>query len=755
MKAVEMKGMNLYCIILLSGSRPPPVCPKPLTEETTMGTVIRYRNLILFLTILSAIFAGFSVEAREDQEEILVGRIAHIEGKLLRFIVEEKDWVETVKDAPFGLEDALYSSEDAKAEFIMPNGTWLRVSENTQMQLIGIQFDATTVDVGSGLVRLNNKSDDAIIKVTTPFGYIVVPSDSSADLYIGDDSLEVIAVAGDVDFIHTQSEVRYTVQEGSFSIIADEREVVEGNGSVDSEWDNWNKERDDVWTRRQRSSRHSAGFLPEPIRIESAALEENGQWERLYYEGDYRDMWRPTMVDPGWRPFSVGRWTVYYGDNCWIPDESFGYVTHHFGSWVYIESVGRWYWAPPIDRVVAEAPGIRIRFGWYPGRVGWIHSGLSIGWVPLAPDEVYYGHRPWGHRTVVVNQSTRNAIDQDVARYRFLDEAVIIKPDDLYRGRSYAPVMQRNIRKNEILSSYKPTAVIDTAIVGNFNTDKRRFTYNDLEVTHKPHKVVVQRINENQNASRNIGGIRKERIERDLARFDIRTDPPRGDVRRPMLSTKIVPSDNIGKPLGSLSFERKEMKPKSRERELLRDDEQQSRLPERKRVGRPDQEANVPMRSPRDLRSDNFQKEGSAAQFDDTQRHRVQRDEGKPETIERDPGRDQLRLQIENQRNAEQEVQRRRQEGQQVRLKQERQLQQQEDQRVLEEIQGRKQKEGQRRQERELPDQQLERQQMRHKQDKQHQPQEGAEQQTQQTLKKKKKPQPEEELPPGQRLPSS
>ena len=719
-----------------------------------MGTVMRYCNLIFLLIVLPAILIGFSVEASEVQEDILVGRIAHVEGRLLRFIVEEEDWVETVQDAPFGLEDALYSSEDSKAELIMPNGTWLRVGENTQIQLLALQSDATTVDIGSGLVRLSNKSDDAIIKATTPFGYIVVSGGSVADLYVGDESLEVIAVVGDVDFIHNGSETRYAVRESSFSIIADEKEVAQGNGSVDADWDSWNEERDDAWTKRQRSSRHSAGFLPEPIRIESAALEENGVWERVYYEGDYRDMWRPTRVEPGWRPFSVGRWIVYYGDNCWMPGEPFGYVTHHYGSWVYIESAGGWYWTPPLDRFVAATTGAAISFGWYPGRVGWIHSGHSIGWVPLAPNEVYYGYRPWGHRTIVVNLNMQNTINQDVARYRFINEAVIIQREDFYRGRSYAPVMQRNIEKNVVVGKYKPTAVINTAVFDNFNNDKRRFTYNDVEVTRKPHQIVMRRINENHHAIREFDGIQKERIERDLRRFDIQSEPPQREVQRPMLSTKIVPSDNIGKPINSLSFERKEIKPLDREREVFRDKRTRSGLLERERVdqsGKFSSEEKMRIRSP----GSSQQEESAPAENDATRRRSIQRDEGKPVTIERDPRRDQLRLQMENQHDAEQEMQKQQQEGRQVRLKQQRQFQQQEDQRVLDqEIQQKNRNEGQRRQDHQLQGQQLERLQMRHTQEKQFQPPEGAEQKGMPNLKGKKKPQPEE-VPPGQHLPSS
>ena len=48
-------------------------------------------------------------------------------------------------------------------------------AENTQIQLIDLNPDATTVDVASGLARLYNKSDDTVIKVTTPFGYVVGP----------------------------------------------------------------------------------------------------------------------------------------------------------------------------------------------------------------------------------------------------------------------------------------------------------------------------------------------------------------------------------------------------------------------------------------------------------------------------------------------------------------------------------------------------------------------------------------------------
>ena len=491
-----------------------------------MGNALRYLSLMLLFAVFAALSASVPVKASNSQEEIFVGRISHVEGKLLRYIEEEKDWVLTVRDSPFGLEDALYSGVDAKAEFIMPNRTWIRVGENTQIQLIDLNPDATTVDVASGLARFYNNSDDAVIKTTTPFGYVVAPADAIFDLYVGDESIEVIAIRGSVDFVHDGSKLRYEVVEGSSSIIADADEVVGGNGTVDSKWDDWNSERDELWVQRLQRSTYSAEYLPEPIRDEAYALEENGQWEQIYYEGASVEMWRPTRVSRGWRPFTAGRWTVYYGDNCWIPDESFGYVTHHYGSWVYIESSHAWYWMPPVAYGAPDIPEYSIGFGWYPGRVGWIHSGPSIGWVPLAPDEPYYGYRSWGHRTVVVDHTTVVSITDN--RYRYVEEAVIIDQDRFYSGTSYTPYLQRDVSRDVIVNNYQPVTVINNTVINNYNSDRRRFAYNDEEVSRRPHEMVMNRISDNQRLSRKSGRIDRERIERDLTRLD----PPIGTSAR-------------------------------------------------------------------------------------------------------------------------------------------------------------------------------------------------------------------------------
>ena len=529
---------------------------------------IRKVCIVLLLILAGIQSLTFPAAAASQREDILVGRIAYVEGQLFRFIEEEKDWVLTGQDAPFGLEDALYSGETSKAEFILPNLTWVRIGENTQLQMIGLDGEATTVDVAAGSARLYNKSRDGVIKATTPFGYAVAEGDTVFDLYVGDESLEIIAVSGTVDFVHKASGARYVIKEGEASIIADAQGTAQGNGSVEADWDDWNSERDAIWEQRQRSQGTSADLLPEPIRDEAYTLEENGRWERVYYEGSYRDMWRPTVVASGWRPYTAGRWVVYYQDNCWIPDEPFGYVTHHYGSWVYVETGHAWYWMPPVVRRPPRSSAVYISFGWYPGRVGWFHSGESIGWVPLAPDEVYYGYRPWGHRTVVVDRSVN--ITVNIGKYRYLDEAVVVQRDHFYRGERYTPVVQAQFDRRMIAKSFKPAAVISAAVIPQLRVEPRRFAVRDEGLHRKPHASVVERIDVNQRLRRDAGRYNRKGIVQELQRA-AGVAPgaiPQADIRTPTVSSKLVEAAQSASPLDPGSLRQRELKPRDRQRQV-------------------------------------------------------------------------------------------------------------------------------------------------------------------------------------------
>ena len=152
------------------------------------------------------------------------------------------------------------------AELIVPNGTWIRIGNNTQIQFIALDTDLSEMDVASGVARFYNKSSDTVIKATSPFGYVLAYPGTVFDFYVGENSVEVVAVKGKVSFVHSATDARYEVSAGSPSILADQNQVSSGEGTVDPDWDRWNTGRETFWAAKARVRGRSVEYLPPSLR---------------------------------------------------------------------------------------------------------------------------------------------------------------------------------------------------------------------------------------------------------------------------------------------------------------------------------------------------------------------------------------------------------------------------------------------------------------------------------------------------------
>jgi hypothetical protein len=492
-----------------------------------------------------------------DAPAMVVGRIFHIEGDLLRYVPAEQDWVPVVRDAPFGAEDTLFSGSQGMAELIVPNGTWIRIGNSTQIQFIALDTDLAEMDVASGVARFYNKSSDTVIKATSPFGYVLAYPGTVFEFYVGDNSVEVVAIKGKVSFVHSATDAKYDVAAGSPSILADQQQVSSGDGIVDPDWDQWNMFRENFWAAKARVRGRSVEYLPPSLRDEAYVLEENGTWERVPYEGTSRWFWRP-RVAVGWSPFTVGRWTDWYGDQTWIPAEPFGYVTHHYGNWIYARN--NWYWAPPVVSVRVGFPMLDVGFYWYPGRVSWIHTGTYVGWVPLAPSETYYSHHHWGGpHVVVVNNVNITQINLNVRNYAYVNHAIVVPQNDFYRVNNYTKVRVTNINRTTI-NNYRAAPVVNNTVINNYTTNKQRYNYTNVKVNEKPHNTVINRIRQNETI------IHEGRKEKASVLQERAKNIKEGKVNRearieaPKVTNHIVPSGEVNRPKSEIKLQKREIK---------------------------------------------------------------------------------------------------------------------------------------------------------------------------------------------------
>jgi hypothetical protein len=128
--------------------------------------------------------------------------------------------------------------------------------------------------------------------------------------------------------------------------------------------------------------------------------EDLAGYGRWVYDPPYGWVWVPNVA-VSWAPYRVGRWTWvdYYGWT-WVSGDPWGWAPYHYGRWYHAPRYG-WVWYPG---------EVHVRYYWRPALVGFFGWGVNVGWVALAPREVY---RPWygAGRTVVTNVTYVNNIN--------------------------------------------------------------------------------------------------------------------------------------------------------------------------------------------------------------------------------------------------------------------------------------------------------------------------------------------------------
>jgi hypothetical protein len=146
----------------------------------------------------------------------------------------------------------------------------------------------------------------------------------------------------------------------------------------------------DRWAEDLRRDRYgdSAQYLPADIRHYGGYLDDYGTW---LTHASYGRVWYP-RVHTGWRPYSVGRWSVVGRFGWfWIGVDRWSYVTHHYGRWHF--GGGSWFWVP--------------HHRWSPAWVSWAYTPEYVSWCPIGFDgrpsiafhDPYYD--PWIGWTVV------------------------------------------------------------------------------------------------------------------------------------------------------------------------------------------------------------------------------------------------------------------------------------------------------------------------------------------------------------------
>jgi hypothetical protein len=321
-------------------------------------------------------------------------RINFIETELQIKTPDAGEWGYAAINTPLDVGDEVWVPEGGRAELQLNTGTYIRLDGGTALQILSMDQDSSQFYLSQGYVYVfYDAPRGSVIQVETPDAATRAFDRAIFSLSMSAHYSDVAVYKGYVVAENRIGETR--VNAGNMvSLGLDTNGEIAAIGYL-NDWERWNQDRDELLY--QTGDSQSVRYLPSELRTYYSDFDNHGSWVNVQ---EYGYVWTPrTFISTGWTPYRHGRWMWRGGDYVWIAYEPWGWAPYHYGRWAFAGGVG-WCWVPPLSGSVY----------WGPGYVGWIRTGDYVGWVPLAPGEIYYGRGHYGRNSVNITNVNINEI---------------------------------------------------------------------------------------------------------------------------------------------------------------------------------------------------------------------------------------------------------------------------------------------------------------------------------------------------------
>jgi hypothetical protein len=342
-----------------------------------------HARVVQLLAIAALVVPAAAFGQEEDVPGPGVARISVINGEVSVKRGDSGDITAAAMNAPVMTQDQMRTGTGSHAEIQLDSANVLRLGQSTEINFADLDNHRYTIQVGRGTTTYRILRDGASdVEIGTPNVSVRPLKRGSYRIAVVDDgNTEITVRSGEADILS---------QRGSQRLRAGQTLLARGSQAdpefqivaarAPDEFDRWSDSRDNLLTNSR-----SAQYVSSDING-AEDLDSNGRWVST---PEYGSVWTPTVA-PGWAPYRYGRWTWedYYGWT-WVSSDPWGWAPYHYGRWFNSPSFG-WCWWPG---------GFRERHYWRPAMVGFVGFGGGfgvgfggIGWVPLAPYEVFH---PW------------------------------------------------------------------------------------------------------------------------------------------------------------------------------------------------------------------------------------------------------------------------------------------------------------------------------------------------------------------------
>ena len=358
-------------------------------KESAMGRLqLRSLGWVLATVLTAGIGAPLRAQDPADQQHG-VARISVMDGQV-SVKRGDADWVAGIINAPLLTDDRISTGPNSRAEVEFDSANLLRMGGNAEIHIAALEEGRIQIELAHGTVTYR------VLRPSQVNAEVDTPNISARPGAGGAYRISVTA-SGQTELIVREGEAEVFSPRGSQSVTAGQMMMARG-ATTDPEfqilsapapdaWDAWSENRDRMLTGSRSMQRVPEG-------VEGAEdLDNNGNW---VYTPDYGNVWQP-QVGPDWAPYQAGQWVWldWYGWT-WVSADTWGWAPYHYGRWFWRTGFG-WLWYPGVWGVPHHWSPALVGFFGFGGGVGFgVGFGFgNIGWVPLAPYEVFH---PWWGR---------------------------------------------------------------------------------------------------------------------------------------------------------------------------------------------------------------------------------------------------------------------------------------------------------------------------------------------------------------------
>src|SRR6185503_8718606 len=353
------------------------------------------KHLMSAMFLLGALSVPGIPQDLGDDPDHGVARLSLISGDVTVRRGDSGEEIAAEPNAPLVARDHVLTERGARAEIQLDWANIIRLAPDSEVRMAALSDRDFRVELAEGTMTFRVLRDsDAQVEISTPTASIRPKKQGTYRITVRDDfSTEITVRSGDSDVFVGRD---YSPLRSGQTLVVrgdpanPERNFV--NFLPHDDWDSWNESRD-----RDLERSDSYKYVSRDI-YGADDLYGHGRW---VYDPPYGWVWAPTVAAT-WAPYRDGRW--YYADYygwTWISADPWGWAPYHYGNWYHAPRYG-WVWYPgAIGPRHYWRPALVSFFGWGVniGSVNLSFGFGNVGWVPLAPYEIY---RPWYGRNVTV-----------------------------------------------------------------------------------------------------------------------------------------------------------------------------------------------------------------------------------------------------------------------------------------------------------------------------------------------------------------